>query len=213
MGHQLDHFARGEVLTGGLVGGFGEFPDELFENLAHHLVGHAVGVQVDLGEHLGQLEKQVLFIELAHAFQELEALENVPRVRRKLADVLHHVQAHELGVGQQARQVENRGVVEGLLAFALEKDIQADPGVLALLVLGENVLFGGLQHAFQAAQEREGEDDLSVVGLLVIAPQEVGDGPEEVCEFREILGHGVLVYFVSGGSEGEGAGGSFARLA
>ena len=38
---------------------------------------------------------------------------------------------------------------------------------------------GGFEHAIEAAQHREGQDDLAVFGLLVVAAQEVGNGPDE----------------------------------
>jgi len=36
-----------------------------------------------------------------------------------------------------------------------------------------------LQHAVQSPQDCEREDDLAVVALLVVAAQEVSDGPDE----------------------------------
>jgi hypothetical protein len=41
---------------------------------------------------------------------------------------------------------------------------------------------GGLQHAVQAAQHGEGQDHLAVLGRLVVALQQVGDGPQEAGE-------------------------------
>ena len=47
--HELDDLARGEVLSGGLVGVFGEFPDQVLEDVAHVVVGQLVEVA-----HLGE---------------------------------------------------------------------------------------------------------------------------------------------------------------
>jgi hypothetical protein len=40
-------------------------------------------------------------------------------------------------------------------------------------------LFVGLENAVETAEDREWKDDLSVFGLLVIATEEIGDGPDE----------------------------------
>lgn len=39
---------------------------------------------------------------------------------------------------------------------------------------------GGPQQAIEAAEHGEGEDDAAILGLLVIAAQEIGDGPDEI---------------------------------
>ena len=56
-------------------------------------------------------------------------------------------------------------------------------------MLGRRLRLGGLEHAFEPAQEGERQDDLAVVGALVVTAQEVGDTPDEVGEFGE--GYGV----------------------
>ena len=42
-----------------------------------------------------------------------------------------------------------------------------------------NRLLGGLQDAVPSPEDCERQDDPSVLGLLVVAPQQVGDGPDE----------------------------------
>ena len=69
--------ARGEVLTGGLVGGFGELADEFLEQVAHLGVGDRVGVQVDLGELRDDEVEPVLLGEGGDLVLELEPLEDV----------------------------------------------------------------------------------------------------------------------------------------
>ena len=58
------------------------------------------------------------------------------------------------------------------------------PLVAEVLPLSDSLLLqhcrlGRLQHAVQAPQDCEGEDDLAGVALLVVAAQEVGDGPDK----------------------------------
>jgi hypothetical protein len=57
--------------------------------------------------------------------------------------------------------------------------------------LGQHGGLGGFEHAVEAAQHGEGQDDLAVVGLLVVATEEVGDGPDEG-------GQGLLVHEETG---------------
>src|SRR5690606_19953316 len=58
--------------------------------------------------------------------------------------------------------------------------VQAAAAVL--LQRFQHLVLGGGEHALQAAQHREREDHLAVVGLLVVATQQVRDGPGEVGE-------------------------------
>ena len=44
---------------------------------------------------------------------------------------------------------------------------------------GEDLSFGGLEDAVEAAQQDEGQDDSAVLGLLVVAAQQIGDGPDQ----------------------------------
>jgi len=46
---------------------------------------------------------------------------------------------------------------------------------------------GGLQHALQAPQQGEGQDDAAVLGLLEIAAQQIRHGPDEGRQLRVTL--------------------------
>jgi hypothetical protein len=56
-----------------------------------------------------------------------------------------------------------------------------------LVVLGENFGFGFLKNAIEPTEDRQRQDDLAVVRLLVIATQQVGDGPNEARDVREAV--------------------------
>jgi hypothetical protein len=47
---------------------------------------------------------------------------------------------------------------------------------------------GGFKDAIQAAQDPEWQDDLAVIGLFVIAPEQVGNGPDESSVRRKVDG-------------------------
>ena len=49
----------------------------------------------------------------------------------------------------------------------------------ALLQLRQHGGLGGFQHAIEPPQHGERQDDLAVFGLLVVAAQQIGDGPDE----------------------------------
>jgi len=67
-------------------------------------------------------------------------------------------------------------VLAGLLQ---QERLGVDAGLLADGEFGEDRALGGLEDAVETAEDREGEDDLAVLLLLVVAAQEVGDGPDE----------------------------------
>ncbi len=55
-------------------------------------------------------------------------------------------------------------------------DVALDPGV-ALDDLG----LGGVEDTVEPPQHGQRQDDLPVLGLLVVAPQQVGNRPDECC--------------------------------
>ena len=83
------------------------------------------------------------------------------------------------GVVEEAAEVERRGVEELLPGHVLQHRV--DVLDLALQRLGplQDGGLRGLQHAVEAADNGQGEDDLAVLGLLVVTPEEVGHGPDE----------------------------------
>ena len=90
-------------------------------------------------------------------------------------------------ITQEFFQVQRGAVVEALAGCAQQELLRVDACFLAGGQLGQHGGFGGLEHAVQAAQHGEGQDDFAVVGLLVVATQQVGHGPDEG-------GEGLLVH-------------------
>ena len=82
-------------------------------------------------------------------------------------------------IAEQLAERHFRGVVEALPRGALKKGVGIKPHGLLGGFLGQHSGFGRLQHTIQTPQHREGEDDLAVIGLLVIAPEEISDRPDE----------------------------------
>ena len=182
---EADGVAGGEVLTGGLVGGFGELTDEFLEEVAHLGVGDCVGVEVDVGE-LGDddVEPVVLF-EGGDLVLELEPLEDVD-VGGELGDVVDEVVAEPVGILLESGEVVVGSVVE------VEPELLADLHVEDLwtgLGLGEctDLVAGGFEHTVEATQDRHREDDIAVLAGPVDAPQLVSDSPHKVTEVAHRL--------------------------
>ena len=195
--HQPDDLARREVLPGGLVRQFGKLADQFLEDRAHLGIADGIGMEVDVGELLGDEVEQAGLGQLVDLGVKLEALENVAHGRRERLHVGAQVFADVVLVAHELLQVERRGVVEELAGLAQQEGLGIQAGRLAGFLLGQHGGLGGFQHAIQAAQDGEGQDDLAVFGLLVVAAQEVGDGPDEggkvgigswVLEFAQVGG-------------------------
>jgi hypothetical protein len=63
-------------------------------------------------------------------------------------------------------------VVEGDASDAVENGVEVpDLATLQALVSGQHLLPGGIEHAIEAPEHGEWQDDLAVVRLLVIAPE------------------------------------------
>jgi hypothetical protein len=81
-------------------------------------------------------------------------------------------------VAHEGLHIHGGRVVEALLRLAEEKGFWVDPGLLSRGVLRQNGVLCLFQHAIHSAQHVEGEDDLAVLRLLVVA-QQVGDQPDK----------------------------------
>ncbi len=56
-------------------------------------------------------------------------------------------------------------------------------GRVELVPAARTACLGRLQHAVQAADDGQRQDDLAVLGLLVVAAEQVGDRPDEAGQF------------------------------
>ena len=186
--HEPDNLARGEVLAGRLVGQLSELADELLKNGAHLGVADGVRVQVDVGELLGHQVEQPGLGQPVNLGVEIEAGEDVAHGWREGLDVGAQILADVVLVAHELFQVQGRGIVKELAGLFEEEWLGIELGLGALGQLRQHAPFGRLQDAIQAPQHGEGQDDLAVVGLLVVATQQVGYGPDKGREIR--IGHG-----------------------
>ena len=151
---------------------------------AHLGVADDLGVQVDVGELLGHQVEQAGLGQPVDLGVELEALEDVAHGGRERLHVGEQVFADVVLVAHQLLHVQRRRVVEELARLAQQERLRVQPGLFSRRQLGQHGGLGRLQHAIQPPQHGEGQDDLAVFGLLVVAAQEIGDGPDEGGEIR-----------------------------
>jgi hypothetical protein len=118
---------------------------------------------------------------------EVELLDDVTGVGVEGGDPGAQV-AGDLGrVGQDAAEAQGAGVVGLDAGGGLEDGADGLDG--QRLDAGEDLGLGGLEDAVEAAEQDERQDDAPVLGLLVVAAQQVGDGPDEA---GVVVGRGVV---------------------
>ena len=115
-------------------------------------------------------------------------------LRRETLDVVDEVRPDLGGIGEEPLEIELRGVVEGLPGGPHQHPVAHFGGVAGEFGgTGEDSLLGGLEDAVEATEDRHREDDLPVLGLLVVATEQVGDLPDEVGQGAEIGRGGALL--------------------
>ena len=137
------------------------------------------------------LVEQVRLAQPLKLLGEAEVLEDVPHRRGEALDIGGEVGGDVVLVAHQLAHVERRGVHEGVAGDAQQERLGVHPGGFPLGLLREHGRLGGSQHAVQAAQHGERQDDLAVLRGLEVAPEEVGDGPDEGGD-GGWLAHGIL---------------------
>lgn len=171
--------SRGVKCSPAVVADFRELPDQLLEHQAHLVVVDRLRVQVDAGEPLRHLVQQPGLGQALDLGVELEAVEHVAYRWRERLHVAVEVFPDVILVPHELLHVQGGGVAEGLAGPAQEERLGVQAGLGLGRQFGQHGRLGWFQHAVQAAQDGERQDDPAVLGLLVIAAQEVGDGPDE----------------------------------
>ena len=167
------------MFAGGLVGKFGEFADKFLEDRAHLGVAYGLGVEVDGGEFFGDEVEQPGFGEAVNLGVKLETRKDVAHGGRESLQISAKIFGDVILVAHELLQVERRGVVKELAGFTKKEWLDIDAGFLALGQFGQDGGLGLVQHAIETAENGEREDDLTVVGLFVVAAKKIGYGPDE----------------------------------
>ena len=109
---------------------------------------------------------------------EFEPLKDVAHGGRESLQVSAEVFADVILVAHELLQVERRGVVEKLTGLAQQEGLGIQAGSLAGFLLGKDGSLGRFQYAIQAAQDDEGEDDLTVLVTLISATKQFEGAPD-----------------------------------
>ena len=99
--HQLDDFARREVLAGLFVRLLGADPDELLEDVAHLHVVDALGREIDVGEGLDHFIEQILLRHSRDLLIEREPLHDLTNVLRKSVNVAVQIRRKLIRIVEQ----------------------------------------------------------------------------------------------------------------
>jgi hypothetical protein len=175
------------MFSGRFVGGFRKLPDEFFEDEAHFFIGNLIGMKIDRGKFLNDHEKKVLAVQVGDLFSESEPFEDIPGVFGKVSEIGFKVLSDMLGIVQEFGEGEPGSGIKFLARNFQEKGGEVcDPGIFSGIVFLENLIFRGFENAVQTAEDRKGENDLSVIGLFIVPPEKVGNRPKKGCLFRKV---------------------------
>ena len=177
---QLDRVPGGVVVTGGLVRGFVELPDDVLEGVTHIGVRHLVRVQVYGPERLNDLTEETRLVQSEDLFLKVEVFEHVD-VGGEPVDEIDQVVREPIGVGQQVGERVIRGIVERPPGGLGDLDLEPVWIVILLGQLPHGVAIG-LKHAIQASQDRERKNHIAVLVGAIGAAELIGDRPDEASE-------------------------------
>ncbi len=187
--HQLDHLARGEVLTGRLVGGVRELADQLLEDVSHVVVADLPRAEVDPGEPLDHLVQQVAILETLDLDVEVVPVDDLRNLGREVSDVVLEVGIDVLVVAADGLETLPRGVEERQAGDTEQQSVlllsRERFGTLPYRVTGPLLL----HYAVESAQHRERQDDLGVLGTFVVTPEQIGHPPDEVGQVLVRVAH------------------------
>ena len=153
------------------------------------MVGDGFGMEVDGGELGNDEEEAVGFIELGDVIVEAEVFEDGADVGGEAADVFEEVGGDVVGIALESFEIELAGVVEALAGGFAEEGVG---GFASPLLLGfEDLGFGGIEDAIEAAEDGHGEHDFAILGRAVGTAEGIGDVPDEVNFVAEVI-HGIV---------------------
>ena len=183
--HQADHFARGEVVPGLLVGLLVEAHDQMLEQVAHLQVVDTVRVQVDIGYRLDDGIQKVIVVELLDLIGELEALEDRADILGETFDVDVQIGRDVLLVVQEPPEGVGADVVERLLAVRIGRlckellpcRVRLPSGAEAF-VLRKHPILGRFKHAVEAAQHDDRQHHQPVLRRTIGAAEQIRDLPD-----------------------------------
>jgi hypothetical protein len=190
--HQLDDVARRKVLASGLVADLGELADQFLEGEPHVVVADGARAEIEGGEALGDLVEQPGPAQPVRLFGGAEAVEDVAHRGGEALDVGREIGADVILVAHDAEHVERRGVGEGYAGDAGKEGLGVEALGFAGGVLGQHLRLRRREYAVEASENREGQDHAAVLGRLIVAAEEIRDGPDQGREAGVAHGGGLI---------------------
>ncbi len=163
--------------------------DQMFVDVAHHTVGNGFRAQIEAGESHAHLMQHALVLKILTGLPNLELGQDVPRIRAESVNVFH--ECVKGTVDSQIIEPEAGHVVEGLTRErAVDFVLTPQRRLVRLHGLAHRVA-GRFQGAFQPPQQREGKNELVVVGWADHIAHVFGDVPDltDVIERASLLRH------------------------
>src|SRR5262249_19606005 len=108
--HQLDNFARSEVVPGLLIGLLIEAPDKIFEHVAHCDARDRIRVQVYSSYLLHDFKESVGFLQLLNLIGEVELFNDLARTCREPSHKFKEVRCKLVGITDEILESEVAGV-------------------------------------------------------------------------------------------------------
>jgi hypothetical protein len=153
--HQLDNLARCKVLPRLLVRLFGADPNQLFEDVTHLNVIHALRGKIDFRESLDDFIEQIFLRHPSDLLVEREPIHNVAHVLGEPADVAVEIERELVWIVEKLGEIELGEVIKrparGLLKQASNDVLRL---TLDLSMFRENLCLCGRQQTIESSQDR-----------------------------------------------------------
>ncbi len=144
-------------------------------------VGATDGVRDDKKQPVG-------LVELGDFGLEAKVVEDIACLRGKALDVAGQVGGDFVRLALELPEVEPARVMERHLGNAIENwfDV-ANLAPFEALFLGQHFFFGRFQHAIEATQHGERQNNLAILGGLVRPTEQVRNAPDKTDLFAEVV--------------------------
>lgn len=175
------------MLPGGFVRQFGKLADEFLEDEPHLRMADGFGMQIDVREFLGDEIQQPGLGEPVNLVVEVERFKDITHGRGKGLQIRKEIFLDVVLIPHQLFHVERGRVIEKLPRLPQQERLGIHPGLRPDVEFLQDRGLGRFEHAIQPPEDGERQNDLPILGLLVVPAEEIGDGPDKRGKIR--IGH------------------------
>jgi len=173
--HQVNNLARRKVFAGVLVQRLVKAADQFLEDGAHRVVVHLVGVQINIFEALDHQKEQPGLIQLGDGVAQVKLFNHLTHIIAEAVDIGLQIGRQVGGVIGQALKGKGRGIVENKARSLAQHGVKIGQFTLVSGMGLQHSGLGRLQHAVNAAQHRERQDDILILAAAKSIADQVGD--------------------------------------